>query len=399
MRFTKYIVFFILLFLVLPPLFSGCKIIFTEPETSPTISSTPTPPIVDTVEKPITINNGKEYTNNHIVNLTISALGAVYMAFSGNGTNWSPWLEYNKIYNNFDLFSCPGCTHAEGTRRVYVKFKYPDGQTRGPYSDSIILDFTPPYLKYVRWVDVNSNLKIDKGDLIKIGFSEPIDTKTITMENIDSIFKIFKEESLSVNALSWNETGTELVLTLSGELNFGDTIAPTSEIKDLAGNSIDTNISVSIPYTTHHRLDHINVAPTSIIVKAGDGPVKITVKAYGTRGEDITDLCSFCWSFIGTSKGSLSSTSESIVFYTPPSITGETTLTPTPTSVPTATFTPTVTPTGTPAATSTPTPSPTSSPTPTPTPTPTPSQDIVKVVVTHGNDPSISEIINITINY
>ncbi|GEM_PF-3206661 len=399
MRAARYVIIVFLFFLIASPIFSGCKIIFTEPETSPTFTPTPTLSIVESVDNPIIINDGREFTNNHIVDLTISAPGATYMALSGNGTNWSLWMEYEETYEGFDLFTCPGCTHAEGTRRVYVRFKYPDGEIRGPYSDSVVLDFTPPYLKYVRWVDVNSNLKIDSGDLLKIGFSEPMDTKTVTMENIDDVFEITKSEGLPVSALTWNEDGTELTLTVKEELDFGVTITPTSKIKDLAGNSIDTNISVNIPYTTHHRLDHIDVSPTSITVSVGDSPVKITAKAYGTRDEDMTDLCSFCWSFIGTSKGSLSASSGNIVFYTPPSAATETTGSPTPSITPTTTSTPAATPTGTPAATSTPTSTSTPTPSPTPTPTPTPSKDVVKLVVTHGNDPSKTEIISITINY
>ncbi len=401
MRTVKYLILLVISVLFLEPLFSGCKIIFTEPENTPTPTFTPTPIIVEEIKNPIVINEGEEYTNNPLVDLTLSAPGALYMSLSGNGTNWSSWMEYSEHYEDFDLFSCPGCAHMEGTRRVYVKFKYSNENIKGPYSDSIILDLTPPYLKYVRWIDTNSDLKINTGDQLKIGFSESMDTSTVTMENVNEMLSFEKGKDFSISGISWNDEGTELSIIVEGELDFGTKIVPSEDIKDLAGNKIDINIILTIPYTTHHRLDHIEVEPSSITVSAGDSPVRISVKAYDTRGEDITHLCTFSWSFIGDSSvGSLSSTSGSVVYYIPPSSSSETgtaTPTPTPTSAPTST--PTPTPTATPTATPTPTPTTTPTSTPSPTPTSTPSVDTIQVVASHGNDPTVTETITVTINY
>jgi len=390
MKIAKYVIFLVLFTLLSVPLFSGCKIIFVEPTSTPTPIFTPTEVVVEEVENPILINNGEKYTNNPLVDLALSAQGASYMLLSGNGTNWSSWLEYSNTYKDFDLFNGPGCTKAEGTRRVFVKFKYKDGSIKGPYFDSIILDITPPYLKYVRWIDINSNLKIDTGDIIKIGFSEPMNTSTITMENVNEMFEFKKVKDFSINGFTWNDEGTEISITVEGELDFGTIIVPDENIRDLAGNKIDTNITLSVSYTTHHKLSYIKINSSSITVSAGDSPVKIEVKAYGTRDEDITHLCTFCWSFVGDSSGTLSSTSGSTIYYIPPSNSNESTSsTPTPT--------PTSTPTGTPTATPSVTPTPT--PTPNPTPTPTPATDIIQVVTSHGNDPTVTETITVTINF
>jgi len=349
----------IIIFLfVLFSFFSGCKVVFVEPEEDITPSPTPTEVSVEEIENPILINDGRKYTNDPLVNLTLSALGASYMMFSGDKISWSDWIPYSDSYEGFDLFHGPGCVEIEGTRKVFVKFKYPDETVLGPFSASIILDITSPFLKYIRWIDKNVNLKIDKGDILKIGFSESMDEETVTLDTLESVF-LLDEGKSSFDALgySWDEECDELSIVLGGELDFGTIIAPLEDIKDKAGNSIDTSITLTLPYTTHHKLSYIEVSPDSIEVSAGDTPVKITVKAYDTRQEDITDLCTFSWSFMNSSsQGTLSSSSGSTIFYIPPdSEEGE-------------------------DASS------------------TSSKDIIEITAVHESDPPVVEIIYVTIN-
>jgi hypothetical protein len=51
-----------------------------------------------------------------------------YMSFSGNGENWSEWVEYNESYDQFNIASgFDGTTMDSGSKTVYVRFRDKDG--------------------------------------------------------------------------------------------------------------------------------------------------------------------------------------------------------------------------------------------------------------------------------
>lgn len=95
--------------------------------------------ILDTIASTgsISINNGAAYTDSRSVSLTLSAIGAATMCFSNNNSAWSSWESY-ATSKSWTLVS------GDGTKRVYARFKDKAGNVSKTYSDTIILDTTPP---------------------------------------------------------------------------------------------------------------------------------------------------------------------------------------------------------------------------------------------------------------
>lgn len=89
----------------------------------------------------ILINNGKLYTNNAVVTLTLSARdkgsGLSRMSFSNDNSSWSAPQRYavRKIWI---------LTSGNGLKTVYVKFSDKAGNWSNPYSASITLDTQGP---------------------------------------------------------------------------------------------------------------------------------------------------------------------------------------------------------------------------------------------------------------
>jgi hypothetical protein len=88
----------------------------------------------------VVINGDNTYATSIHVTLTLSASdanGVSQMCFSNDGSNWTAWEAYSTS-KSWTL------TSGDGTKTVYVKFKDSAGNPSPAYSDSIILDTTPP---------------------------------------------------------------------------------------------------------------------------------------------------------------------------------------------------------------------------------------------------------------
>lgn len=89
----------------------------------------------------IAINDGAEYTAARTVALNLSASdtqsGMGYMRFGNDGATWGAWLQYAESTN----YELPA---GDGGKTVYVQFKDLAGNISDIYSDTIILDQTPP---------------------------------------------------------------------------------------------------------------------------------------------------------------------------------------------------------------------------------------------------------------
>ncbi|MBI2844110.1 MAG: hypothetical protein HYX78_11980 [Armatimonadetes bacterium] len=89
----------------------------------------------------ISINGGTVYTNSRSVMLALtstdSGFGVSQMRFSSDGTNWGTWESYSVT----KVWTLP---EGDGTKWVYVQFQDAAGNVSQTYSDSIILDTTPP---------------------------------------------------------------------------------------------------------------------------------------------------------------------------------------------------------------------------------------------------------------
>jgi len=92
----------------------------------------------------IVINGNATYTTTTAVTLTLSATdnsGTVaQMKFSNDNVTYTPPEPYATT-KSWTL------TSGDGTKTVYVKFADPAGNWSGPFSDTIILDTTPPVVQ------------------------------------------------------------------------------------------------------------------------------------------------------------------------------------------------------------------------------------------------------------
>jgi len=103
------------LFIVLIIFFTGC--------TDGIIPILPT-----TIEGPasgtILIEGGAESIYDRTPLLTVYSEGADYMSFSGDGVNWSEWVEYSTFYEDFNIANnLYGTEFSSGLKYIYVRFK------------------------------------------------------------------------------------------------------------------------------------------------------------------------------------------------------------------------------------------------------------------------------------
>ena len=126
MKDKKKIIIFNLLIILLTSFFTGCTENIVIPIVDPGPSSNPN----ELINEEITIENGAETTKDCTPVLTISfeGEGVAYMAFSGNGNNWTDWLPYNLSYEEFNIANgLNGTIFGSGVKTVYVRFLDSDG--------------------------------------------------------------------------------------------------------------------------------------------------------------------------------------------------------------------------------------------------------------------------------
>jgi len=122
----KKIIIFNLLIILLTSFLTGCTGKIFTPIINPEPPSNPN----ELINIKVTIENGAETTKDCTPVLTISSEGedAVYMSFSGDGSNWTDWLPYNSSYEEFNIANgLNGTIFGSGIKTVYIRFKDLDG--------------------------------------------------------------------------------------------------------------------------------------------------------------------------------------------------------------------------------------------------------------------------------
>lgn len=106
--------------------FIGCENIIPN---SPSNSGTSIIPIGPTSGWIVIENDVEtETTKDCTPVLSVYSEGAAYMSFSGDGENWTKWIDYNTSYEEFNIAnSLFGTKFGSGTKYVYVRFKDEDG--------------------------------------------------------------------------------------------------------------------------------------------------------------------------------------------------------------------------------------------------------------------------------
>lgn len=135
MNYKKEIIASVFILILFSILLVGCENSIPNSSSDSGILTIPIGPISGW----IVIENGVETTKDCTPVLSIYSEGAVYMSFSGDGKNWTKWIDYNDSYEEFNIANgLYGTEFGSGTKCVYVCFK--DEENNLSPSDELAFD-------------------------------------------------------------------------------------------------------------------------------------------------------------------------------------------------------------------------------------------------------------------
>jgi len=110
-------------------------LIFATGCSSSIVSDTPNPsdeidggPVTSAIAGGITIAGGAEVTKDCTPLLTIFSEEAAQMSFSGDGENWTEWIDYDTSYDECNIANgLYGTAFGSGLKHIYVRFKDNEG--------------------------------------------------------------------------------------------------------------------------------------------------------------------------------------------------------------------------------------------------------------------------------
>ena len=202
----------------------------------------------------ISIAAGAATTNDTTPTLTLSSTGATYMAFSGDGVNWSAWVAYATTYSSFGVTTGEGCTSGDGTKIVYVKYKNDDDVESTKVYDSFYLDTAAPTLTTAAYTDTGSGGTVNAADTVVFTFNDEMLTSTVTASTVATVLPLSSSKSYGTSpTVTWDTTLKICTVTLgtSPTLVAGTTtVTPTAAVKDSAGNAYTSTTAVTISGTS-----------------------------------------------------------------------------------------------------------------------------------------------------
>ena len=90
----------------------------------------------------IIIEDNAEITEDCTPLLAIYSEEANYMSFSGDGVNWTDWIEYDNSYEEFNIANgMNGTDLSSGIKYVYVHFKDEEGNLSIPGKRNITAQY------------------------------------------------------------------------------------------------------------------------------------------------------------------------------------------------------------------------------------------------------------------
>ncbi len=171
------------------------------------------------------IENGAETTFDRTPLLTVYSEGADYMSFSGDGENWSEWVEYNTNYEEFNIANnLNGTEFSAGLKYVYVRFKDENGKLSPP--DNLAFDTINYEFKDLNSIEIfpsEITMSIESSLVFEVkGYD--IDSNEVPLDGSQIIW----EKCCRVGSLS-NTTGlstTYTAPTVAGERDITATCGP-----------------------------------------------------------------------------------------------------------------------------------------------------------------------------
>jgi len=184
----------------------------------------------------------------------LSSTGATYMAFSGDGVNWSDWVAYATTYSSFGVTTGEGCTSGDGTKIVYVKYKNDDDVESTKVYDSFYLDTAAPTLTTAAYTDTSSGGTVNAADTVVFTFSDEMLTTTVTASTVATVLPLSSSLSYGTSpTVTWDTTLKICTVTLgtTPTLVAGTTtVTPTAAVTDSAGNAYASTTAVTISGTS-----------------------------------------------------------------------------------------------------------------------------------------------------
>ena len=242
---------------------------------------------VDT-QKPfgsIIIEDGQSYTNSVSVTLTLFAFDNVsgmgqgaQMKFSNNKVDWSQPEAYSEVKEWI-------LTEGDGLKRVFVKFKDAAGNWSNIFSDTIILDTTPP----------EGSITINNGD----EYAQEL-TATLTLDAQDQLSGLHQMKFSNDNN-NWSESeqysdAKDWILS-EGEGEKTVYVQYSDNIGNWSQSYSDTIILVSTPPVITEVIDDgestfdRNLLHASWSAQQGGAPIAEYQYAIGTtQGENGSDI-------------------------------------------------------------------------------------------------------------
>ena len=240
----------------------------------------------------IAVNSGAPYTNTLDVTLGLTAsdgangIGVADMRFSQDNTNWTDW-------ETFDVSRGWTLTSGDGTKTAYVQFRDTLENTSTSFSDTIVLDMTPPDVTLTSTVGVFTNTTFT----VTATFTETVtgfEADDVTVTN-GTVFAF----SGSDNSYQW---------TITPALDGAVTVAVAAgKCTDVAGNTNTASNTLSTTYD-------ITPPTGSVLINEGavftaSGTVSLTLSANDGAGSGVSDMRFSndgtdwsLWEVVGTSK-------------------------------------------------------------------------------------------------
>jgi len=120
----NYLVITLIIILLLT---SGCSSSFITDNTPSLSDGIDGEPVPSVTAGSIIIAGGAETIKDCTPSLAIFSEEATQMSFSGDGENWTGWIDYDTSYNDFNIANgLYGTLFGSGTKNIYVRFKDKD---------------------------------------------------------------------------------------------------------------------------------------------------------------------------------------------------------------------------------------------------------------------------------
>jgi hypothetical protein len=181
--------------------------------------------VVINTQPVLVVNGDAPYTNSQTVSLTIVAGAATHMLLANSAyfenAAWQPYAR------NTSWQLLPG----DGSKTVYLKIRYQNGDTSGTVYDKIILDSTPPLAVL--------NIFPDSGITNETEFQfDPMHSR----DNISATSQLSMRIDYEGDGI-WDSGWSNLDLFLHTFERGGGSKSAVLQVKDLAGNIDDTTVT------------------------------------------------------------------------------------------------------------------------------------------------------------